>query len=86
MGTRDHQGITRGPQRAQVPQGDLGPQTGQNTNVFYMFVQCSHTFALKHITKVLNEHLLDVGEDSSECEKNICVWLGIKQQLSSMNN
>ena len=32
---------------------------------------------IKHSITVFNEHLFDVCEDSSKCEK-VCVWLGYK--------
>ena len=51
-----------------------------------MVVQCSRMLAnIKHNITVINEHLFDVYENSSKCEKrlclawkmtNVCVWLG----------
>ena len=46
----------------------------QNTNVYHMVVQCSQMFAnIKHCITVFNEHLFDVCEDSSKCEKRFCL-------------
>ena len=46
----------------------------QNTNVYKMVVQCSQIFAnIKHSITVFNEHLFDVCEDSSKCEKRLCL-------------
>ena len=46
----------------------------QNTNVYHMVVQCSQMFAnIKHCITVINENLFDVCEDSSKCEKRLCL-------------
>ena len=46
----------------------------QNTNVYHMVVQCSQMFAnITHSITVFNEHLFDVCEDSSKCEKRLCL-------------
>ena len=53
----------------------------QNTNVYYMVVQCSHMFAnIKHIIPVFNENLLDVCEDSSKCEKRLCLAMDLLEK------
>ena len=46
----------------------------QNTNVYHIIVQCSETFAnIKPSLTVFYEHLFDVCEDSSKCEKCLCL-------------
>ena len=50
------------------------PSPIQNTNVYHMVVQCSQMFAdIKHSITFFNEHLFDVCEDSSKCEKHLCL-------------
>ena len=50
------------------------PMPSQNTNVYHMVVQCSQMFAnIKHSITVFNDHLFDVCEDSSKCEKRLCL-------------
>ena len=46
----------------------------QNTNIYHMIVKCSQMFAnIKRSITVFNEHLFDVCEDSSKCEKRLCM-------------
>ena len=50
------------------------PSPNQNTNVYHMVVQCSQMFAnIKHSITTFNENLFDVCEDSSKCEKRLCL-------------
>ena len=45
-----------------------------NINIYHMVVQCSEMFAnIKYNITVCNEHLFDVYEDSSKCEKCLCL-------------
>ena len=53
----------------------------QNTNVYHMVVECLQMFAnIKHSITVFNEHWFDVSEDSSKCEKRLCLT-GYRLQL-----
>ena len=46
----------------------------QNTNVYHMVVQCSQMFVnIKPSITVFNKHFFDVCEDSSKCEKRLCL-------------
>ena len=46
----------------------------RNTNVYHIVVQCSQMFAnIKQSITVFHEHLLDVCEDNSKCEKRLCL-------------
>ena len=46
----------------------------QITNVYHMVVQCSLMFAnIKPSITVFNKHFFDVCEDSSKCEKRLCL-------------
>ena len=54
--------------------GILTPPPSQNTNVYHMVVQCSQMFAnIEHSLTVFHEHLFDICEDSSKCEKHLCL-------------
>ena len=53
---------------------DTFHQHSQYTNVYHMVVQYSQMFAnIKHSITVFNEHLFDGCEDSSKCEKHLCL-------------
>ena len=50
------------------------PNPSQKTNVYLMVVQCSQMFEnIFHSITVFNEYLFDVCEDSSKCEKRLCL-------------
>ena len=50
------------------------PVPSQNTNDYHMVVQCSQLFAnIRYSITVFNKHLFDVCEDSSKCEKRLCL-------------
>ena len=51
-----------------------------NINIYHMVVQCSEMFAnIKYNITVFNEHLFDVYEDGSTCEKCLQTFLNIEQ-------
>ena len=57
-------------------EGGPGPPN-QNANVYHMVVQFSQMLAnIKHSISVFNEQFFDVYENSSNCEKRLCLaWV-----------